>query len=498
VERALRKAARALRAAVPAARRSAARPRFHFLPPANWMNDPHGTVFHGGAYHLFYQHDPYAPRWGRIHWGHARSRDLVHWEHLPIALAPDGGLRERHCFSGCCVIAPDGTPRIFYTRVGLASLLSRASRFADQCLAVGDPALVAWRKHPGTPLLRASVHGRERVRHWRDPYVFEDAGGWAMVLAGQRPGEPFGRALLYRSPDLLHWRYAGCLARGREGLGKGWECPSYLRLGDRHVLVVSPYGPVIYSVGTFRDGRHHGETWRRLDHGRRFYATSAWVEPGGRTVVVGWVRARGDGWAGCLSLPRELRLAGDDALAIEPVAELASLRREHRPLETRVAGDGDLRADAPLRGECAELRARYALDAPGRVGFELRRGAERHRIELDLGSGGIAACGERSTLESACDPGALELRVFVDRTVIEVFVGGREAFTAVVDPRSGGSGPFEIVPFVSGARGTARLDLWQMADIGLDGCAARSAPEAGPVLPGRPRGGGVAAVSDRG
>ena len=82
------------------------------------MNDPNGTLFHEGTYHLFYQHNPYRPRWGRIHWGHARSRDLVHWEHLPIALAPDGGIAERHCFSGCCAIAADGTPIKEVARAG--------------------------------------------------------------------------------------------------------------------------------------------------------------------------------------------------------------------------------------------------------------------------------------------------------------------------------------------------------------------------------------------
>ena len=88
------------------------RPIFHFMPEKNWMNDPNGVVFYKGEYHLFYQYNPNGDQWGTIHWGHAKSKDLVHWEHLPIALYPSNDKGELHCFSGCAVIN-DGEPTIF-------------------------------------------------------------------------------------------------------------------------------------------------------------------------------------------------------------------------------------------------------------------------------------------------------------------------------------------------------------------------------------------------
>lgn len=454
------------------------RPRYHFLPPANWMNDPNGTIFHDGVFHLFYQCNPHRPRWGSIHWGHARSRDLVHWEHLPIALAPDGGLQERHCFSGCCVIAGDGRPAILYTRIGLWSLLSKASRWADQCLAFGDPGLIAWSKHPGNPVASDAVHGGLRVRHWRDPYVWRDGSDWRMVLAGQLAGEKLGSVLLYRSPDLMAWRYEGVLCRedgtlGKSPLGKGLECPNYFRLGERWVLVVSPYGPVIYSVGELRDGRHHGGPWRAFDHGRSFYATNTWVDDRGRTLLAGWIKAAGEGWAGCLSLPREVRLDGPDGLSIAPIAALEGLRREHRRLEMCVAPGEPASETALLSGDSVEIDARYALAAGERLGFELRAGQARWAFGVDFRSRTLQAGGEQARLRPEIDSRAFGLRVFIDRCVIEVFVDGREVMTALLPSELVAAAPFAIIPFVSGGRGTARFDCWRLDGIGLDEAAAR-------------------------
>ena len=100
------------------------RPTYHFLAPANWMNDPNGPIFYKGEYHLFYQHNPYGDKWGHVHWSHAKSRDLVHWEHLPIALDPSNELGEEHCFSGCC-INNNGVPTIIYTSIGPKRLSSQ-------------------------------------------------------------------------------------------------------------------------------------------------------------------------------------------------------------------------------------------------------------------------------------------------------------------------------------------------------------------------------------
>lgn len=430
------------------------------------MNDPNGTLVHDGAHHLFYQHNPFSPRWGRIHWGHARSRDLVHWEHLPIALAPDGGVTERHCFSGCCVVADDGTPTILYTRIGLASLLSKASRWADQCAALGDAELVGWRKHPGNPVLREPARGGEPIRHWRDPYVFRDDGAWYMVLAGVARGEPSGRVLLYRSTTLLDWEPRGSLCTGDPSLARGIECPNYVRVGDRRVLFVSPYGPVRYRVGEFRDERHVGGTWRTFDHGRAFYATQTFVEAGGRTIVVGWVRGpRGDGWAGCLGLPREVRLGAGDALDVAPIRELEVLRREHRRIERRIDARGSAIDGTTFPERSVELRASVRVPGAASCGFELRSGSQHHRFEIDLRRGTLRSGDETASVSRPLDGSALELRAFLDASVLEVFVNGHETFTSVVAPGARPGAPVEIVPFVEGGTGRLDIDCWRLASI---------------------------------
>ena len=112
-------------AAIPLAESDPARPAYHFRPPANWNNDPNGTIFYKGWHHLFYQLNPYGSEWGHMHWGHARSRDLVNWEHLPIALWPSLEKGEEHVFSGGAIIAADGRPRLFYTSIGKRDIESK-------------------------------------------------------------------------------------------------------------------------------------------------------------------------------------------------------------------------------------------------------------------------------------------------------------------------------------------------------------------------------------
>ncbi|MFN8104284.1 MAG: glycoside hydrolase family 32 protein [Acidimicrobiia bacterium] len=441
----------------------AGRPRFHFTAPSGWMNDPNGTLVHDGVYHLFYQHNPYRPRWGRIHWGHATSTDLVHWDHQPVALAPGGGLRERHCFSGCCAIAPDGTPTILYTRIGVAGLATLARAGADQCAAHGSDDLLSWHRYRHNPVLTQSVHDGARVRHWRDPYVFRHDGWWWMLLAGRERGLPGGSVLLYRGENLLDWEYRGRLCRGDTSVRRGLECPNYFGVADRWVLLISPYGPVRYSVGEFRGERHVGDAWRTFDHGRAFYATNTF-DDGARSVVVGWIRGpRGPDWAGCLSLPREVGIAADGALEIAPVAELATLRQEHRRAEAVFGPDAGPVTGIVLEERAAELAASFRLDRPAVCGFEVRSRAGTHRFAPDLAHATVTSGAESAAMSSAPQPTRVDVRAFLDESVLEVFVGGRDAFTSVVD--LGDATRQEVVPFVSGAAGTARLDVWQLAGI---------------------------------
>ena len=157
----------AVQEAIPQAEADPMRPVFHFRPPARWMNDPNGTMYHKGWYHVFYQHHPFGDTHGPMYWGHARSRDLVHWEHLPIALWPSHDLGETDCYSGCAWKDGEGRPVLFYTKVDKSS--DPQPDFEQWAALPDDDDLLVWRKYPGNPLFPKPADAHPR---WRDPFVF--------------------------------------------------------------------------------------------------------------------------------------------------------------------------------------------------------------------------------------------------------------------------------------------------------------------------------------
>jgi beta-fructofuranosidase len=465
----IQKATQALQKNIPVAQASPYRPQFHFLPPANWMNDPNGTIFYNGEYHLFYQINPYKPKWGRIHWAHAKSKNLVHWEHLPIALAPDLGPKELHCFSGCCVIADDGTPTIFYTSVSAKSFAAAVSRYAEQWVATSDAEMLAWEKSAANPILSEQKHHPEAPpRHWRDPYIWKEAQTWYLVLGGQQPGEKFGSVYLYRSDDLHKWEYLGILAQGTEIECKSWECPNYFRLGDKYILLVAPFRQVIYSIGEFKNHQHTGTEWFTFDHGKDFYATNTYIDDQGRTIVVGWIKVAGKGaWAGCLSLPRVVSLDANEQLKIQPLPELQHLRTKHTHLQRQLAEPVEMAGTASYFGECVEILAEFDLQTAKAVGFKLIDDDDEHLIQFDFETGTLQAVKEQAQLEFTGNSNQLKLHIFIDKSVIEIFINDRETLTATFHPKLGENNALKIAPFFANAQGTINLDFWTIQSIGL-------------------------------
>ncbi len=207
---AIAKAMDSVAAAIDKAAADPTRPVYHFRPPALWMNDPNGTIYHNGYYHLFYQFNPYGDDWGHIHWGHARSRDLVDWEQLPIALAPSLELGEEHCFSGCAWINGRGERLLIYTKVGPGQAHERPDN--EQWAALGDADWITWQKHPANPILSLKTHGGPPFEgEWRDPFIFSEAGRIFLVLGGTYANTAGVALYEAEDADLLHWRYCSLL-----------------------------------------------------------------------------------------------------------------------------------------------------------------------------------------------------------------------------------------------------------------------------------------------
>ena len=199
------------------------RPRYHFLPPSAWMNDPNGLIYWKGYYHLFYQYVSNDPPWERKKWGHAASTDLVHWIDLPIASAPTpGGPDQDGCFSGCAV-NQDGVPTLIYTGVRGDQQLP--------CLATSPDDLIAWQKYAGNPVIATPPHDLDLFA-FRDHTLWKEGAMWYQLVGAGIKGVG-GVVLLYRSPNLLDWEYMYPLYTGDQRsiepvwTGSMWECPDY-------------------------------------------------------------------------------------------------------------------------------------------------------------------------------------------------------------------------------------------------------------------------------
>ncbi len=328
---------------------------FHFHAQKGWINDPNGLCFFQGKYHAFFQHNPYASKWDTMHWGHAVSDDLIHWEEKPVALWPtepyenDGG-----CFSGSAVIH-EGTMCLFYTSV--------SHELGQTQSLVTSTDGVTFHKHPANPLIRQAPP--EGSRDFRDPKVFRHENAWYMVCGSGRDG--VGKILLFRSDDLIHWEYRSVLLEGAE-FGGVLECPDLFPLGDKWVLMFSQMGRKTHAIA-FCVGRLEGETFYRErvcfpEAGPQFYAPQTFQAPDGRRLLMAWMydwdreQRADDPFMGALTVPRELRLTPEGGVAMFPVREASSLLRKEDP-QVRITEEGLEIPDAGLplswKGRVREL-----------------------------------------------------------------------------------------------------------------------------------------------
>jgi beta-fructofuranosidase len=437
------------------------RPEFHLLPPHNWMNDPNGPVFWKGNYHLFYQLNPHAAVWGDMHWGHAVSPDMVHWKHLPIALAPTPGSPDSEgCFSGSAVVF-DGKPKFIYTGVQNAPPSQITLRDGNdklretQMLATAeDDQLLHWKK-VNTPVIATPPPGMV-VTGFRDPCPWREGETWYLGIgSGER--EVGGCVLLYSSKDLRHWEYMHKLAQGRPNgkiaanpcdSGEMWECPDFFDVNEHHCLLYSTEGQVFWTTGEY-DGKQHRYVPTRtgvLDQGA-YYAPKSFIAPDRRRILWGWIRETrpeaqfaAAGWAGAMSLPRVLTVNRDGQLEINPAVEVEKLREGEAESATLQIGN-------PLRARLRELRREVSIalgSSKAKLNVRLlTKGDAPWELEVDVANG-LVKCGE-TNFELPQRPWNKDaLRMFIDGSVIESFFGGREALTSRVYNVAPGETELEI------------------------------------------------------
>ena len=440
---AIGKAMASVEKARPRADADQSKPVFHITAPANWINDPNGPIYHRGYYHMFYQHNPYGDGWGHMHWGHVRSRDLAKWERQPIALWPSLETGEEHVFSGCATTNAAGQRLIFYTSIKKGK---SATDFAEQWAAIGDQDLVTWQKHPKNPVLAESIHGNTKVYDWRDPFVFDHQGRTFMVLGGNLNKGKGGQAIvtLYEATnkDLSAWKYHGVLFTHPDPKVVNIECPNFFPLDGKFVLIVSPHAKVQYFVGDFDLNTYKFTAQKRglVDASSTFYAPNCMVDPEGRRVMWGWLRGFKDGlgWNGCLTLPRVLKLDASGDLVQSPAPALTKLRAQENKMGTIPfePGTNSLGGDmAPTIELAAELACTDATNLVLRV---IRHASPKDVVNFTAEELGLAS-------------GKNDLRIFVDRSVVEVFANNRKCASRILP------GVGDVEPQIVLANGVAEV-----------------------------------------
>jgi beta-fructofuranosidase len=436
---AIARAMAAVEAAVPRAQADPAHPIFHVTSPAQWINDPNGPIYFKGYYHLFYQLHPFSDESGPKYWGHVRSRDLAKWEHLPIALWPSTELGESEIWSGCCTINGNGEPMAFYTSIAPGK---PAKTHAEQWAAIGDKDLITWRKSPANPVLSEALHGGTKVYEWRDPFIFRHKHRTFMVLGGNLNDTKGGEAVINiyeaENPELTKWKYRGVLFKLPDPKARTSECPNFFNIGDRWVLFVSPYGKVQYFVGDFDANtcRFHPQTNGLLDYGPNFYAPNTMLVPNGRRIVWGWVTGfkSGRGWNGCLTLPRELSLAIDGQLRQEPAPELKKLRGKSVEWKN-VPLSADSKPFKLPATNTIEIELEIELNGAENMAIGIKNTSnDSHALDMTFENSKFKMGGLEAPLSSDEKKGNLNLRLFLDRSVLEVFANHTLCATKVVSP----------------------------------------------------------------
>jgi beta-fructofuranosidase len=302
--------------------------------------------------------------------------------------------------------------------------------------------LITWRKSPANPVLSEALHGGTKVYEWRDPFIFQHMRRTFMVLGGNLNETKGGEAVINiyeaENPELTKWKYRGVLFKLPDPKARTSECPNFFNIGDRWVLFVSPYGKVQYFVGDFDPDtcRFNAQTSGQLDYGPNFYAPNTMLVPNGRRVMWGWVTGfkSGHGWNGCLTLPRELSLTKDGQLRQEPAPELKKLHGKSVEWKN-VPLAGDPKQFKLPATNTIEIELEIESGGAESIAVEIKSASNTsHSLDMSFENSKLKMGGLEAPLSIGEKKGNLNLRLFLDRSVLEVFANQTLCATKVISP----------------------------------------------------------------
>ncbi|MDP9046580.1 MAG: glycoside hydrolase family 32 protein [Bacteroidota bacterium] len=471
------------------------RPQVHFSPKAHWMNDPNGMVYYNGIYHLFFQYYPGGTVWGPMHWGHAESRDMVHWKELPAALYPDS---LGYIFSGSAVVDSNNTSGFGRAaKIPLVAIFTHhdpkgekagKDNFQNQSLAYSLDNGATWVKYSGNPVLK-----NPGIRDFRDPKVmwYAKQKKWVMTLA------TLDRISFYSSPDLKRWRKESEFGRDMGAHGGVWECPDLFPLslnGKTYwILIVNlnPGGPNKGSATQYFVGRFDGNKFtaldtqtRWLDYGPDEYAGVIWGNTGTRKVFLGWMsnwlyanKVPTEKWRNAMTVPRQLSLKqvnGNILLASLPVAEFKKIEKKTLTVPARL-----------IRGKSEEIvfndtppqyllnfntsdPANYTITLSNQAGERLVIGFNKtdRKYYIDRSRSGIINFspdfGKLFSAPRLTAAHSSDLKLIVDASSAELFAdGGLTVMTSVFFPHK----PFDHLTLTAEAETIKNLRLAPLSSV---------------------------------
>ncbi|MGU8000281.1 glycoside hydrolase family 32 protein [Streptococcus suis] len=417
------------------------KPQAHLTPETGWMNDPNGFIYFRGEYHLFYQFNPYESVWGPMHWGHAKSKDLVNWEHLPVALAPDKDYDKDGCFSGSAIVKDD-VLWLMYTG-HIVNEDGTVSQVQNMAFSTDG---IHFEKIDQNPVATAEGLPEEVIANdFRDPKIFEKDGHYYSVVATKHK-DNVGCIVLLSSPNLTDWKFESIFLKGEANQGFVWECPDYFEVDGQEYLIISPMryqkdGNDFININSniFVTGHVDwdkkvfvADSFKEIDHGHDFYAAQTTEGPEEERIMVAWMHTwgrklvtndLGHKWYGQMTLPRILKKTENGLHQVLPTSVLEAFK----DIEIGQSIQGPSKLSLRLE-DSLELKLGSDQDYL-QFGYD----KESQEVYIDRSSLKIQQVGEEewSTVRRAVTVKATDLLVLIDTNCLEIFINdGQETLTS--------------------------------------------------------------------
>lgn len=462
------------------------RPKYHAIPNNGWANESHGLIYFGGKYHLFFQKNGNGPFFSQQNWGHLVSSNLLDWKEVQPALFPQPGWESVGIWSGHLVLDHNGTPTIFYTAVdGIKAGIGSAQSTGD---------LLTWQRNPANPLIPGAPTAYPN-RDFRDPYVFKEGNTWYMLIGSGLQNPSTGTVFLYKSGDLGSWQFLKPLftdLSGMNSVGNFWEMPVFWKFGNRYLLLVNktPQGAnparAFYWAGDFSNETYtvNNIQVKNLEIINSLLSPSVNVDAQGRVVAMGIIpdllpqsEQYKKGWTHLFSLPRVWQLQ-NDSLFQSPHPVLDETRGQLTTIgnvEVTNGGAGFLK----MRGFQAEIRGTLQPGSATKAGFVLGKndnGTEYTRIYYDYTGNSFVVDRTKSSANPATPRDfqaeyfplpqgqPVDWHIYLDGSVIEVFINNKWAFATRIFPESYNSNTMDL--FAEGGSFTATdVKVWNRGNL---------------------------------